>query len=104
MVELGIQNRPSLFGSLALGDIDVDADHPLCVAGMVILYVTARLDPPDRSAGPRNAKLCMMLAAQLGKYLLAQLQELRQVIRMDLGSPIADRHLHSLLGKAIYGG
>src|SRR6476661_3093699 len=87
MVELGIQDRLSLLGSLALGDIDVDADHALCVAGLVILYVTARLDPPDRSAGAHNATLCMMLAAQLGKNLLAVLQKLRQVFWMDPGSP-----------------
>src|SRR5262245_56554403 len=68
MVELGIQDRSGLLGSLAFGDIDVDADHASCVAGLVILHVTARLDPPDRSTGTHNAKLGMMLAAQLHKY------------------------------------
>src|SRR5688572_7557111 len=97
MVELGIQDRSSLLGSLALGDIDVDTDQALYAAGLVILNVTARLDPPDCSAGAHNAKLCMMLAAQLGKYLSAVLQKLRQVIRMDLGSPIADRDLRGFL-------
>src|SRR5262245_17573425 len=97
MVELGIQDRSSLLGSLAVGDIDVDADHARCVAGLVILNVAARLDPPDRSAGAHNATLCTMLAAQLGKYLSAVLQELRQVVWMDPGSPIADRDLGGFL-------
>src|SRR5436190_18910118 len=67
MVELSIQDHSSLFGSLALGDIDVDADQTFCVAGLVILNETARLDPADRSGGTQNAKLCVMLAAPLGK-------------------------------------
>src|SRR5262249_16156911 len=32
------------------------------------------------------------------------LQKLRQVVWMDSGTPIADRDLHRLLGKAIDGG
>src|SRR5262245_7723165 len=93
MVELGIQVPSGLFSLLALGDIDVNADHAFCAVGLVIFNVAARLDPPDRSAGEYNAKLGMMLSEQLGKYLLAVLQELRQVIWMDLGSPIANRDL-----------
>src|SRR5262245_54282444 len=103
MVELGVQDRSSLLGSLALGDVDVDADHALCSVGLAILYVSARLDPPDRSAGTHYAALCMMLAAPLSKYLSAVLQKLWQVIWMDPGSPIAERDLYSLLGKAIDG-
>src|SRR5262245_55719412 len=67
MVEFGIQNFAGLFGALALADVDVHADHASCVAGLIILYGTARLDPADRSAGTHNAKLCVMLAAPLGK-------------------------------------
>src|SRR5688572_6269268 len=63
MVELGIQDRSGLLGSLARGDIDVDADQAPCVAGLVVLYVTARLNPPDRSAWAHNSKLCMVLPA-----------------------------------------
>src|SRR5215475_11863289 len=67
VVEFGIQDLTGLFGSLALGDVDVYADQALCVAGLVILYKTARLDPAHRPAGTYNAKLCVMLAAPLGK-------------------------------------
>src|SRR5215467_1702321 len=67
VVELGIQDFAGLFRSFALGDVDVHADHASCVASLVILDEAARLDPADRSAGTHNAKLCMMLAATLGK-------------------------------------
>src|SRR5262245_51591483 len=97
LVELGIQGRSSFLCSLALGDVDVDADHAPCVAGLVILDATARLDPPDRSAGAHNAILCMMLAAQLREYLMAALQELLQVIGMNQGSPMADRDFRGFL-------
>src|SRR5215469_7980502 len=63
MVKFSIQDFAGLFGSLALGHVDLHADHASCVAGLVILYETARLDPADRSAGTYNAKLCVMLAA-----------------------------------------
>src|SRR5215471_11264340 len=67
MVKFGIQDFAGLFGSLAFGDVDLHADHASCVAGLVIFYKTARLDPSDRSAGTHNTKLRMMLAALLGK-------------------------------------
>ena len=67
MIKFGIQDFAGLFGSLALGDIDVHADYAFCVTGLVILYETARLDPADRSAGTHNAMLCVVITAPLGK-------------------------------------
>src|SRR5262245_50364737 len=67
MVELGGQSALLFVHPFALGDVDVHADQASCVTGLVILYRTARLDPADRSAGTHNAKLCVMLAALLGK-------------------------------------
>src|SRR5215472_9652499 len=67
MVKFGIQDFAGLFGSLALGDIDVHADHASCVTGLVILYETARLDPANRSARAHNPKLCVMFGVPLGK-------------------------------------
>src|SRR5262249_39759228 len=67
VVEFGVQDFTGLFGTLALGDVDVHADQASCVTGLVILYETARFDPADRSAGSHNAKLGVMLAAPLGK-------------------------------------
>src|SRR5215475_6563089 len=67
VVKFGIQDFTSLFGSLALGYVDVHADQALSVAGLVIRYETARLDPADRSEGTHNAKFCVMLAAPLSK-------------------------------------
>ena len=52
---------------LRAGNVDVHADQTICVAGLIILYETARLDPADRSAGTHKAKFCAMLAAPLGK-------------------------------------
>src|SRR5262249_33040663 len=80
VVEFCIQDLAGLFGSLALGDVDVHADQASCVAGLIILDEAARLDPADRSAGTHNAELCMMLAAPFGKYLLTMLKILRQVV------------------------
>jgi hypothetical protein len=67
VVEFGVQSFAGFFGSLALSNVDVNADQAFCETGSVILYGTARLDPADRSAGMHNAKLCVMLAAPLGK-------------------------------------
>src|SRR5262245_27301197 len=67
VVEFSIQDFARLFGSLTLGDVDVHADQAFCVTGLIILYETARLDPPDRSTGTHNAKLCVMLAVLLRK-------------------------------------
>src|SRR5262244_980625 len=80
MIEFGIQDFAGLFGSLALGDVDVHADQASCVAGLIILDEATRLDPADRSAGTHNAELCMMLAAPFGKYLLTVRKILRQVV------------------------
>src|SRR5262249_37446747 len=82
-VEFGMQHIALLLSLLALGDVDVHADQAFCVAGLVILYETARLDPADRAARTHNAKLCVMLAAPLYKYLLAMLKILRQVLWVD---------------------
>src|SRR5262249_17601778 len=67
VVEFSIQDFSGLFGSLAISDVDVHADHAFCATGLVILYETTRLDPADRSAGAHNTMLCVMLAAPLGK-------------------------------------
>src|SRR5262249_25413374 len=67
VVEFGIQDFAGLLGSLALGDIDAYPAQALSQAGLVILYKTARLDPPDRPARTQNAKLGVMLAPPLGK-------------------------------------
>jgi hypothetical protein len=67
VVEFGIQDFAGLFSSLALGDVDIYADQTPCMAGLIIFYETARLDPAHRSAGTYDAKLCVMLAAPLGK-------------------------------------
>src|SRR5262245_6262495 len=80
MIEFGIQNFAGLFGSLALGDVDVHADQASCVTGLIVLDEATRLDPADRSAGTHNAELCMLLAAPFGKYLLTMLKILRQVV------------------------
>src|SRR5262245_5093728 len=67
VVKFSIQDFAGLFGSLALGDVNVHADQASRVTGLVILYETAGLDPANRSAGTHNAKLCVMLATLLGK-------------------------------------
>src|SRR5215831_13387185 len=82
MIEFGIQDFAGLFGSLALGDVDVHADQASCVAGLIIVDEATRLDPADRSGGTHNAELCMMLAAPFGKYLLTMLKILRQIVGM----------------------
>src|SRR5262249_5671942 len=81
--ELYIALSECLFHLFALGHIDVDADQAFRVAGLVILYKTATLDPPDRSAGTQNPKLRVMLAAPLGICALAARQKRRQVFGMD---------------------
>src|SRR5262249_33463058 len=62
MVEFGIQDFAGLLGSLALGNVDVDADHPLGVPRGIVRDEAARLNPSQPAIRANNSVLKIMFA------------------------------------------
>ena len=101
-VELRIQVGESGLGLLAFGDIDVDANHPLCVPIAVVGNETARFDPSNLAVAD-NAIFGADFTTSLAKCLMPECGHSREVVRVYAALPVAARTFGGPLGQSMYG-
>ena len=99
MVKLGIHCAMMFLRSFALGDINIDAHHPLRTAIAVVGNKAARIDPPNLAARPNNAiirtrssgctphchSLRAISAVPSGRHQVLIIAELRSQVSADPG-------------------
>src|SRR5204863_3292181 len=95
-VELRIEVGEPGLGLLAFSDIDVDANHPLCVPIAVVGNEAARFDPPN-AARTSNTILHVIFALALAESLAAEHIQSLNVFWVHAGQPCAARDLGSSL-------
>jgi hypothetical protein len=88
MVKLAKQNELLFLNPLALGHIDVDADHLSWLSIAIIRNELPRLDPPDLTT-PNNAMLRGIFAPPLTVSFIPLRLYSSKVLRVHARSPLA---------------
>src|SRR5262245_9850362 len=101
VVELGHQHTLVLFRSLALGDVDVDANYALRTTVVVVRREAARLDPADRAISMYDPVLRIGFSASLLPNPIALCVEPRKVLGVNAGPPDAARDLGGSLRQTV---
>src|SRR5262245_10481423 len=101
VVELGHQHALVLFRSLALGDVDVDANNALRTTVMVVGGEAAHLDPAGLAIGMYHPIFRIRFSASLLPNPVALCVEPRKVLGVDAGPPSAARDLGGSLRQTV---
>src|SRR5262245_10054280 len=94
MVEFGHQNALTILSPLALGDVDVDADHSLRIAVSIVQDEAVRLDPTQRTVRTHDTILDVVFTNSFAEGLASPLGDAIAVFSMGSGTPLAARSLH----------
>ena len=104
MIEFGNQYAELFLSSLALGDVDIDANHALGVTVAAIRHETARFDPSNFAIGSNNAILHTVLALPLQERLSSGGIRPVTVLRMRPEPPLAACGLFGTFGQTVQSG
>src|SRR5262249_41239389 len=96
--ELGVALGQSEFCPLALGDVDVDAYHPLGAPIFTVRNRTASLDPSDLAGWDGDAVLCFVLLPPVGKSLVTRPFRPPKILRVYSRLPFTIRRFGRPLG------
>ena len=103
MVELGIQKFLGLLGSLALRNVDVDADRPLRFSLAIIGNETPRFDLSNLTAGENDTILDVIFAPALAERFTPEHLQSLNVLWVHTSQPFAARDLGRSVWKTVDG-